>query len=295
VSALNRYAVIGHPVAHSKSPWIHAAFAQQLGIAQRYEALLCPLDGFGPSLRAFAQAGGRGCNVTVPFKFEAFALALEASPRAQLAQAANTLVLNAEGDVVFADNTDGIGLVRAIEADAGRRLAGQRVLLVGAGGAAAGVLGPLLHAKPAQLLLANRSVDKALAVVQRHAALAQAEGVALAASGLDADAQTGFDVLINASASSLEGNAPPVPAAVLHPGSLAIDLMYGPAAEAFMAWARKAGAQAGDGLAMLVEQAAEAFALWHGQRPHTAPVLAALRAKLAGQALATEQETKAHG
>ena len=271
---VDRYAVLGNPVAHSRSPLIHAAFARQTGQLISYQRVLCPLDGFADSVRAFQAAGGRGCNVTVPFKFEARDLAVRCSDRAALAGAANVLRFDADG--CFADNSDGIGLVRDIEHGAGMPLAGKRVLLVGAGGAAAGVLGPLLQAQPAAVVVANRTADKALALVDRHADLARKHGAALHATGLDAPG-TGFDIVLNASASSLQGAASPVRASVLAPGALAVDLMYGPTAEPFLAWARAAGAQARDGLGMLVEQAAEAFWLWRGVRPETAPVLQALR------------------
>ena len=271
----DRYAVVGNPVAHSRSPAIHAAFARQTGEAVDYGRILCPLDGFEAAVRGFAASGGRGCNVTVPFKFEAPRLAAQCSPRALLAAAANTLRFDTGG--WFADNTDGIGLVRDIEHNAGVPLAGRRVLLVGAGGAAAGVLGPLLAARPAEVVVANRNVDKALALVARHAAWAQAHGVRLGAAGLTGPG-TGFDVLLNASASSLQGEASPVHPDVLATGALALDLMYGAAAAPFLAWARAAGASARDGLGMLVEQAAESFFLWRGVRPHTAPVLHELRA-----------------
>lgn len=283
----DRYAVLGNPVAHSRSPAIHAAFAQQTGQALVYERVLAPLDGFEATLRAFAAAGdkpGRGCNVTVPFKFEAFALAPRRSARATLAGAANTLRFDAEG--WLADNTDGAGLVRDIEANAGVPLAGRRVLLIGAGGAAAGVLGPLLAARPARVVVANRTVAKAQALVGGHAGWAADHGVALQAGGLE-DPGAGFDVVLNASASSLQGAASPVPAAVLAPGALAVDLMYGKAAEPFLAWARAADAVARDGLGMLVEQAAEAFFVWRGVRPLTAPVLQALHEQMAAEARAT--------
>lgn len=277
-SAIDHYAVLGHPVAHSRSPFIHAQFARQTGEPVTYGRVLCALDAFEATVRDFAAQGGRGCNVTVPFKFQAPALAAHCTERARLAGAANILRLDPGG--WWADNSDGIGLVRDIEQGAGTALAGRRVLLVGAGGAGAGVLGPLLQARPAQVVLANRTPDKARALVQRHAALARDQGVDLRASGLDAPGQA-FDVVLNASASSLQGAGSPVPASVLRPGALALDLMYGPAAEPFLAWARAHGAVARDGLGMLVEQAAEAFHFWRGVRPHTAPVLAALRAEIA--------------
>ena len=242
---LDRYAVIGNPVAHSRSPAIHAAFARQTGEPVAYERLLCPLDGFEPVVREFAATGGRGCNITVPFKFETPRLARHCSERARLAGAANVLRFDEDG--WSADNSDGVGLVRDIETGAGLPIAGRRVLLV-----------------------------------ESHAAWARRHGAALAAAPLDAPGEA-FDIVINASATSLQGQASPVPPSVLAPGALAVDLMYGRSAEAFLAWARAAGAQARDGLGMLVEQAAEAFYLWRGVRPDTAPVLAALRERLAAK------------
>jgi len=271
---LDRYAVLGNPVAHSRSPFIHAAFAAQTGQALEYGRLLCPLEGFAEAVRTFAQSGARGCNVTVPFKLAARRLAQHASERALLAGAANTLSFRADG--WFADNTDGVGLVRDIEVNAGVALAGQRVLLVGAGGAGAGVLGPLIAARPARVVVANRTEGKAAALVQRHADWAGQHGVALSACALDGPG-IGFGVVLNASASSLAGEASPVPAEVLAPGSLAVDLMYGQAAAPFLAWATAAGAVPRDGLGMLVEQAAESFFIWRGVRPLTSPVLQALR------------------
>ena len=280
----DRYAVAGNPVAHSRSPAIHALFAEQTGQTMDYGRLLCPLDGFVPEVRAFAASGAKGCNVTVPFKFEAFELAARRSPRAELAQAANTLRFDAEADGGWlADNTDGVGLVRDITVNAGVPLAGQRVLLLGAGGAAAGVLGPLIEARPAEIVMANRTVEKAQAIVARHADWAAQHGVALRARGLD-DPGQGFDVFINGTAASLAGGGVPVGPQVLKPGCLALDMMYGPAAQAFLDWARAHGATARDGLGMLVEQAAESFTLWRGMRPDTIPVLAALRAQVDGAA-----------
>jgi shikimate dehydrogenase len=275
--APDHYAVIGNPVAHSQSPFIHAEFARATGQAMDYTRVLCPMDGFADAVRAFAAAGGKGCNVTVPFKFESIPLAREVTPRAQQAQAANVLRFDAAG--WLADNTDGIGLVRDLQANAGFRLAGARVLLIGAGGAGAGVLGPLLEAAPAQLQLVNRSRAKAEALVQRHAALARTHRVALAAGAL-ADADRGFDLVLNGSASSLAGAAVPVADTVLKPGTLAVDLMYGAAAAGFLHWAGAHGAVGRDGLGMLVEQAAEAFFVWRGVRPETAEVLRRLRARL---------------
>ena len=284
----DRYAVLGHPVAHSQSPFIHAEFARQTGEHIAYGRIESPLDGFAATVRSFIASAdpaaglgpARGCNITVPFKFQVLPLARRASDRAVLAQAANVLRFDADG--WLADNTDGTGLVRDIQQHAGVPLAGQRVLLIGAGGAAAGVLGPLVEAGCASVTVANRTPDKAVQLVQCHAAWADQHGVALAATGL-ADAGDAFDVVLNSSASSLAGAGVPVAAAVLKPGALAIDLMYGPAAQPFLDWAQAHGATARDGLGMLVEQAAGAFELWRGVMPDTPPVLAALRARLAAK------------
>jgi shikimate dehydrogenase len=271
---MDLYCVMGNPVEHSRSPWIHARFAQLTGEPVSYGRRLIPLDGFLGGVRAFRAEGGRGCNITLPFKFEAHAVATRMTPRAQLAQACN--VLRFEGDEVVADNTDGIGLVQDVQRNAGLDLAGRDVLLVGAGGASAGVLGPLLEARPRRVVVANRTAAKAHALVGRHAPLAAAQGVQLQACGLDAITGT-FDLVANGSASSLGGAAVPIPPAAMRPGTLAYDMMYGPAARPFAQWARAHGAVPYDGLGMLVEQAAEAFLFWRGIRPPSAPVLAELR------------------
>lgn len=280
LAAPARYAVAGNPVEHSRSPAIHALFAQATGQSVDYGRLLCPLDGFSATIRAFAADGAQGCNVTVPFKFEAFELAARRTRRAELAQAANTLRFDptAQGGWL-ADNTDGVGLVRDITVNAGVTLTGQRVLLLGAGGASAGVLGPLIESRPAEIVVANRTVDKAKDLVARHQAWADEHGVALRASTL-ADVGTGYDVLINGTAASLSGGGVPVQGPVLKVGALALDMMYGPAARPFLRWAQAQGAKGRDGLGMLVEQAAESFALWRGVRPDTASVLASLRAEV---------------
>lgn len=278
---MDRYVVAGNPVEHSQSPFIHAAFAKATGQTLDYGRLLCEHGQFRSTIERFAAEGGRGCNVTVPFKFEAFEYAEHRTPRAKLAQAANVLRFDADG--WWADNTDGVGLVRDIEGNAGVPLRGRRVLLIGAGGAAAGALAPLLLAAPAQLVVANRTQDKAQALVQSHATVAEAHGVQLRASSLGA-CGSGFDVVVNATASSLKGDQVPVNAEVLAQGGLALDMMYGPSADGFLAWAKAHGATPRDGLGMLVEQAAEAFHAWRGVRPDTAPVLQALRERVAQKA-----------
>ena len=271
--SMDRYVVVGNPIEHSQSPYIHAEFARETGQALEYGRMLWPIGSFAESAKALAASGARGCNVTVPFKFEAFHNATRLTPRARLAEAANVLTFDAEGGFL-ADNSDGIGLVNDIERNAGLTLAGARLLLIGAGGAAAGVLGPLLAAGPREIVVANRTLEKAQRLVERHRAVAG--GAGLRASRLE-DCGEGFDVVVNASASSLAGAGVPVADAVLMPGTLALDMMYGPAAQAFLGWAEARGARARDGLGMLVEQAAEAFAHWRGVRPSTAPVLAALQ------------------
>ncbi len=273
------YCVMGNPIAHSRSPWIHARFAELTGECIAYGRRLVPLEGFADALRDFAAGGGRGCNVTVPFKIEAAERATERTERVQLGGAANTLVFAADGTIT-ADNTDGLGLVADIVRNAGVPLAGRDVLLVGAGGAAAGVLGPLLREGPRRIVVTNRTLSRAEQLVQRHThpdLLQKAELLAQDMQALQGD----FDIIINATASSLAGEALPVPAQVLRPGSLAYDMMYGPAAQGFLDWAAQHGAVPRDGLGMLVEQAAEAFALWRGVRPPSAQVLAELRATIA--------------
>ena len=275
--SMDIYCVMGNPVEHSKSPWIHARFAELTGQTLHYDKRLIPLDGFATAVSAFVAEGGRGCNITVPFKLEAAALATHTSERAMLALASNVLTFR-DGDIL-ADNTDGAGLVNDIQRNAGFDLQGLRVLLIGAGGAAAGVLGPLILARPAGITVANRTLRKARELVERHAALALLQKTELTAhdlQGLEAD----FDVVINATASSLNGAGVPVAASTLKPGALAYDMMYGPAAQGFLTWAREHGATPRDGLGMLVEQAAESFLIWRGVLPPSQPVLAELRAML---------------
>jgi len=276
----DRYAVFGNPIAHSKSPRIHAMFAAQTGQTLTYEAILAPRDGFAASVAAFRREGGRGANVTVPFKEQACALSDRLSARAEAAGAVNTLTF--EADAVLGDNTDGVGLVNDLAGNLGLDLAGRRILLMGAGGAARGVLLPLLEKAPAELFIVNRTAAKAEELVAQASLLAcrQDAGATRPArlSGGGYEALTGrFDLVINATAASLAGDLPPLPAGVFAAGALAYDMMYGTDTP-FLAFARGAGARCADGLGMLVEQAAEAFFLWRGVRPQTAPVIALLRA-----------------
>ncbi len=268
------YCVFGNPIAHSKSPAIHAAFAAQTGENLRYEARLAAVDGFFAAISAFVADGGRGANVTVPFKEEAFRRCDELSERAARAGAVNTLSF--AGGRIAGDNTDGAGLVRDITGNLGWALAGRRILLLGAGGASRGVIAPLLAASPAALGIANRSADKARQLAQVFSDLAPVTGGAFSEF-----AGCSFDIVINATSASLAGDSLPLPDGLFAPGSLAYDMMYGKGETPFLTQARLAGAAlCADGLGMLVEQAAEAFAVWRGCRPDTAPVLAALRAVL---------------
>jgi shikimate dehydrogenase len=269
---LDRYAVMGNPIAHSKSPQIHTLFAKQTGQSLSYEAILVERDGFTSAVTAFQHAGGKGLNITVPFKEDAWELAATRSQRAERAGAVNTLVLDQSGSH-FGDNTDGAGLVRDLRHNHAVALAGKRLLLVGAGGAARGVIEPLLGEKPALLVIANRTADKAVQLARLFCELGHTEGC-----GLDDLEGQGFDVIINATAASLSGEVPALPASVVTDASDCYDMMYGDRPTAFMDWAGQQGAaRCMDGLGMLVEQAAESFYLWRKVRPDTAPVIAALR------------------
>ncbi|MFC4159878.1 shikimate dehydrogenase [Chitinimonas lacunae] len=267
----DRYLVVGHPVAHSKSPFIHAAFARQTGQSLSYDRLDLAPDDFESGLADFFALGGAGCNITVPYKERAAGFANRLTERAAFAGAVNTLWLGDEG--LVGDNTDGVGLVRDLKRHLALR--DRRVLLLGAGGAARGVLAPLLAEQPAQLVIANRSADKAAALAELAAGLGRVESCAYEA--LDGD----FDLVINATSASLAGETLPLPEALFSQGGLAYDMMYGQAPTAFLRQAEQLGAAVRlDGLGMLVEQAAEAFRLWRGVQPDTAPVLLALRDSL---------------
>ena len=259
----DRYALVGNPVAHSKSPRIHAEFARATAQDLDYGLIEAPLDGFAQAVERFRAAGGKGLNVTVPFKQQAFEFCKRVSERARLAGVANTLVLE-QG---FGDNTDGVGLVRDI-ANLGVPLQGRSVLLLGAGGAAQGVIGALLEAGAGRLVIANRTAPRAQALAARFAGTL--------ACGYEALGGDSFDVVINATSAGLSGEAPSVPPSVLRKGMLAYEMVYGRETP-FLAAARKAGARVTDGLGMLVEQAAESFYIWRGVRPATRPVLAILR------------------
>lgn len=265
------YAVMGNPIEHSLSPRIHAMFAEALRMKLDYRRIHVDVGGFEQAVDSFRAGGGQGVNVTVPFKLEAWELADERSERAELAGAANTLTFR--DDKILADNTDGAGLCRDITRNLGFDVAASRVLIVGAGGAVRGVLGPLLAAKPAGLVVANRTVDKADALADVFAAHGPIES-----SGFDALAGRAFDLVINGTSASLQGELPPLPADLFRDGTLAYDMMYGSERTAFLRWAAAQGAaRLADGLGMLVEQAAESFHVWHGKLPETAPVIEKLR------------------
>ncbi len=268
----DRYAVMGNPIAHSKSPRIHRLFAEQTGQDLTYEAILVPEDGLGQAVARFRDAGGKGLNITVPFKQKAWLLAEARSPRADRAGAVNTLWWREDGSL-FGDNTDGVGLVRDLTRNHSVELEGRNILLLGAGGAAHAVLPALLETGPALLVIANRTAEKAVQLAERFADLGPLEGC-----GFPQLAGRSFDLVINATAAGIGGQVPDIPAETIGGDTCCYDMMYGDEPTAFVRWAETAGAgRALDGLGMLVEQAAESFFLWRGVRPDTAPVIKALR------------------
>jgi len=269
--APDRYAVIGHPVAHSRSPRIHSLFALQTHQNLIYSALDTPPPLLAQRVRDFFSGGGRGLNVTVPHKQTVIALTDSLTERARAAGAVNTLASDAGGALV-GDNTDGVGLVRDLTLNLQITLTSRRVLLLGAGGAARGILAPLLQLEPQQIIIANRSVERAVGLAAAFATLGNVRGGGFAE--LDGPA---FDLIVNATAASLQGEVPPLPASVLGAGTICYDLAYARGDTPFTLWARAGGAAGAHmGLGMLVEQAAESFHIWRGIRPLTAPVLAAL-------------------
>jgi len=270
----DRYAVIGNPIAHSKSPLIHTAFAAQTGQDIQYDRVLAPLDGFAATVASLRENGFRGANVTVPFKLEAFNLANRLTERASDAGAVNTLLFSDQG--IVGDNTDGVGLVRDIRNNLGVAVAGKRVLLIGAGGAAEGVLHPLLEQQPALLIIANRTLDRALSMVKKVEEQGDFRFVSVNAYAFEDLQGQAFDIVINATSAGLSDSRLPLPDDIFAPGALAYDMMYGRDTP-FMQFARAHGARVADGLGMLVEQAAESFFLWRGIRPLTAPVIASFR------------------
>jgi shikimate dehydrogenase len=269
---VDKYAVIGNPVAHSKSPQIHAAFAQATGQALTYERLLAPKEAFAATVAKFVRDGGCGLNITVPFKLEAHALADSCSARAEFAGAVNTL--KREHGTWYGDNTDGPGIVRDLTHNLGVALAGRDILVLGAGGAARGIMSALLAEQPNSVTISNRTVHKAGAIARIFTRLGNI--VAVAPQSL---AGRSFDVVINATSAGLADDAVPLwPESIVASGGFAYDMIYGDAPTSFILWAQRHGAaRTADGLGMLIEQAAESFLLWRGVRPDTRPVLAHFR------------------
>lgn len=268
------YAVVGHPISHSKSPRIHSLFALQTGQAVEYTAIQAPLEDFAGTVREFFERGGKGLNVTVPFKEQAWQLAEVRTERAEKAGAVNTLYRDDQGRLT-ADNTDGCGLVRDLTRNHGIRLNGARVLVLGAGGAVRGVLGPILQQQPASVTIANRTVAKAEALAQLFAPVAP--GVEINAVGFERPDQP-YDLIINGTSASLQGDLPPLSPTVIGSETVIYDMMYSLQTTTFNQWALDNGAgRVFDGLGMLVEQAAESFRVWRGVQPETAPVIEELR------------------
>ena len=266
-----RYAVVGNPIEHSLSPRIHMAFADQTGEGLVYDRLLAPLEGFHQTVADFFDGGGAGLNVTVPFKQQAWEMAERHQPRAARAGAVNTLWRDAEGALV-GDNTDGAGLVRDLQVNHGVTLAGSRVLVLGAGGAVRGILEPFLAENPFEVVIANRTLARAHQLRDLFG-----ESGAIAASTFE-DLAGPFDLIINGTSASLQGDLPPLPGGLITQATVCYDMMYSQGETAFNAWARQQGAaRCLDGLGMLVEQAAESFLQWRGVRPETHPVMAMLR------------------
>jgi len=267
------YAVVGNPINHSKSPQIHQTFARQTGQEMHYEALLAPLDQFESTVNTFRRQGGKGLNITVPFKLEAYQFVTNLTERAELAQAVNTLKF--EGDQILGDNTDGAGLVRDIAVNLKMPITGKHVLLMGAGGAARGVILPLLQHRPVQLAIANRTLQKALALKAQFSAYGQitvGEYMTLAGEH--------FDIVINATSASLNDDLPELPSGIFANDALAYDMMYSTEPTCFLKYASQQGVRhLADGIGMLVEQAAESFYLWRGIRPATDTVIAELKRK----------------
>lgn len=274
------YGVFGNPIKHSKSPLIHSAFARQTAQDLEYSAILVPEDGFTEAVDNFLVDAGKGLNITIPFKEQAWELAQQHSERARLAGAVNTLYRNAAGELC-GDNTDGVGLVTDITANNGGEITGKQVLVLGAGGAVRGVLEPILAQRPARLVIANRTVARAETLQTLFQDTADKYGCEITACGFDQLAGQQFDLVINGTAASLQGEIPPLPDDLLAESAWCYDMMYGADVTAFNRWAADHGAEkALDGLGMLVEQAAESFSVWRGVRPETSEVIQELRHQL---------------
>ena len=274
---MSKYAVLGNPVSHSKSPLIHSLFAKQTNQEMSYTAIPLEEGDFDGFVRSFFAEGGAGLNVTVPFKENAFALAASLSPRAQLAKAVNTLFLDDQGNIC-GDNTDGIGLVTDIKQNNGVDLSGQRLLILGAGGAVRGALAALVYEQVATITVVNRTLAKAKTLADEFESMTEIEALSYEALQDSANHGRRFDLIINGTSSSLQGEMPQLDGSLLASRCCCYDLMYAASDTPFVQWAKQQGAALSiDGLGMLVEQAAEAFALWRGVRPNTAPVIAELR------------------
>lgn len=275
----DNYAVMGNPINHSKSPQIHGQFAKQTGQNMDYQAIHVDLGGFTQAVRNFQANGGKGLNITVPFKLEAYRLADTLSPRAERAGAVNTFICHKDG-TIEGDNTDGYGLVNDILDILKWSIAGKRVLILGAGGAARGIIEPILENKPELLFIANRTASKAIDLADDFNSLV-IEGSAISAGGYDTLQGQQFDLVLNATAASLQGELPPLPEDLLAADANCYDLMYGAEPTTFMRWAKTHGAQGiADGLGMLVGQAAESFYRWRDKRPEVVPVIDGIRAGL---------------
>jgi shikimate dehydrogenase len=267
----DKYAVVGYPVAHSWSPFIHGLFAKQTGHAITYSRLEVPPEALNERVVEFFAADGQGLNITLPHKQAACLIARERTPRAEMAGAVNTLALRSNG--LFGDNTDGAGLIADLTRNLSFDLRGTRVLLLGAGGAARGVLGPLLEADPEYLEISNRNEERAKELAHEFSTLGTVHGC-----GFDGIANTTFDLVLNATSASLQDTIPPIPPGVIGPTTLCYDMAYGKGDTAFTRWSKSAGAgRAETGWGMLVEQAAESFLIWRGIKPNTASVIAAVK------------------
>jgi len=272
IEAVHRYGVVGHPVGHSWSPFIHGLFAKETGQAMTYRLYDFQPKDFSARVGDFFTLGGRGLNVTVPHKVAAAELASNLTPRATNAGAVNTLAVQKDGSVL-GDNTDGAGLIRDLCNNLGVVIIRRRIVILGAGGATRGVLAPLLALEPAELIIANRTVEKARSLADSFTRLGPVRGVGLSDVG-----STAFDLVINATSASLSGDVPDIPSSIVGAETICYDMAYGKSDTPFVQWARKLGcARAMQGWGMLVEQAAESFRVWRGIRPSTAPVLAALK------------------
>lgn len=272
---MDRYAVVGHPISHSRSPWIHSQFAAQTGQAMQYTAIDVDPEQFEASIAQFFDQGGSGLNITVPFKERACAMAQRRSPAVEACSAANTLYLDAD-KVLCAENTDGQGLLRDLLENFGARVTNARILLLGAGGAVRGVLPALLEQGPAHISILNRSQEKAVLLAEQFQS-----DVPITACTIDRPFDASFDLIINGTSAGLKGELPVIPAGAVHEQTWCYDMVYGKGETAFVQWAKQAGAaRAIDGVGMLVEQAARAFSIWRGVSPQTSGVITALRREL---------------